>query len=186
MTRAAREDSPVGSPTAWIEWHTCARSVVVRGITGLSVVFLRHSGAPSLGERKESNGNTSGRKSENRAVAAWRKNTCRWQSLPVGGRYREGALAAALARPPRAPATDLAGYSPSPLNRANDQSTSPPGMAMPEMWRPICCVTAGRQGTRLNPSPSSIMASPHVVDLRGGPRDDVQRHSDRPPCLALW
>jgi hypothetical protein len=31
---------------------------------------------------------------------------------------------------------DISGcYNPSPLDRANDQSTSPPDMAMPETWR---------------------------------------------------
>ena len=50
-------------------------------------------------------------------------------------------------------------YSPNPSLRPNDQSTSPPGMATPEMWRPRCCSSAGRHGTRLNPRPSSIIAN---------------------------
>ncbi len=49
--------------------------------------------------------------------------------------------------------------SPKPSLRPSDQFTSPPGVATPEIWRPICCSSAGRQGTRLKPSPSSIMAN---------------------------
>jgi hypothetical protein len=51
------------------------------------------------------------------------------------------------------------GQSPKPSLRPNDQFTSPPGVATPEIWRPICCSSAGRQGTRLKPNPSSIMAN---------------------------
>lgn len=66
---------------------------------------------------------------------------------------------------------------PNPRGRVNDQSTAPPGMTMPEMWRRICGSSASRHGTRLNPSPSSIIAK-RPLDGRsrckrskpGGPR----------------
>ena len=50
-------------------------------------------------------------------------------------------------------------YSPKPRLRPRDQFTSPPGKATPEMTRPTCCSSAGRHGTKLKPSPSSIMAN---------------------------
>jgi hypothetical protein len=65
-------------------------------------------------ERKGSNWDTRVRKSKNRAVVAWRKNTCRWQSLPVGCQYPEGALASKRARLPRAPETDPGGLQSQP------------------------------------------------------------------------
>jgi hypothetical protein len=54
---------------------------------------------------------------------------------------------------------ECGGQTPRPSLRPSDQFTSPPGVATPEIWRPICCSSAGRQGTRLKPSPSSIMAN---------------------------
>jgi hypothetical protein len=47
-------------------------------------------------------------------------------------------------------------------------------MAMPEMWRPICCSRAGRQGTRLNPSPSSIIANRPLDSWLSDPRETTR------------
>jgi hypothetical protein len=63
------------------------------------------------------------------------------------------------------------------LAAVKDQSTMPTGMTMPEIWGRICGSSASRQGTRLNPSPSSIIAK-RPLDGRsrckrsrpGGPR----------------
>ena len=47
---------------------------------------------------------------------------------------------------------------PSPRFRPKRQSTVPREDMTPEIWRPSCCSSAGRQGTSRKPSPSSIIA----------------------------
>jgi hypothetical protein len=49
-------------------------------------------------------------------------------------------------------------HSPNPRDRANDQSTPPPGMAMPEMSCPIRLSSTDCHGTRLNPRPPSPLS----------------------------
>ena len=49
------------------------------------------------------------------------------------------------------PARSPLGRCPSPRCRPMDQSTPPPGVIVPETWRPRCCSSAGRQGTSWTP-----------------------------------
>jgi hypothetical protein len=49
----------------------------------------------------------------------------------------------------------LSAHSPSPRDRANDQSTPPPGMAMPEIYCPTRLSSTGCHGTSLKPRPPS-------------------------------
>ena len=83
------------------------------------------------------------------------------QAAKRGRGTRQRLEGLTLVRPacPKADRAFFLTHSPSPSFRANDQSTPPPGMTMPQMWRPTCCSRTGRQGTRLNPRPSSIMAN---------------------------
>jgi hypothetical protein len=46
-------------------------------------------------------------------------------------------------------------HGPNPRDRANDQSTPPPGIAMPETYCPMRLSSTGCHGTRLKPRPPS-------------------------------
>jgi len=80
--------------------------------------------------------------------------------VAFGGRHGRRLMTQGRSGSTSAPeCAECGGQTPKPSLRPSDQFTSPPGVETPEISRPICCSSAGRQGTRLKPSPSSIMAN---------------------------
>ena len=100
----------------------------------------------------------------NRMSPSHTKHGVRCRALAVrhdvafGGRHGRKPMTQGSGSTSAPECAECGGQMPKPSLRPSDQFTSPPAVAMPEIWRPICCSSAGRQGTRLKPKPSSIMA----------------------------